>query len=180
MEIVEPIRAKQDIEKMKRALRAKSERDYVMFMVGINAGLRVSDILQLRVRDVRGTHIRIREQKTQKYKSIVINSVLRKAIDPYIKYRRNDEYLIKSRQGDNKHISRQQAYYILRDAAKSCGIESVGTHTMRKTFGYHMYQRTKDIVAIQKIFNHDHPSTTMAYLGIDREYTDKLVSDNVL
>lgn len=180
MEFVEPIRDRRDIERLKKTLLDKSERDYIMFMVGINAGLRVSDILQLKVRNVRGSHIKIREQKTQKYKNIAINPALKKALEPFIRNRRNDEYLIRSRQGDNRPISRQRAYSILRDAADACGLDSVGTHTMRKTFGYQMYQKTKDIAALQKIMNHDNPMVTLRYLGIEQDYMDDLVNDNNL
>lgn len=180
MEFVEPIRDTKQIDAMKQALKRHSERDYIMFMIGINAGLRVSDILQLKVRNVRGTHIRIREQKTQKYKNIAINSALKKALEPFIKNKKNDAYLIKSRQGDNKAISRQQAYVILRRAAEECSIENVGTHTMRKTFGYQMYQKTKDVAALQKIMNHDNPMVTLRYLGIEQDYMDDLVNDNNL
>lgn len=180
MEFVEPIRDKRKIEAMKSTLKKQSERDYIMFMVGINAGLRISDILQLKVRNVRGTHIRIREQKTSKYKNVAINDSLKKALQPYIRNKRNDDYLIQSREGNNKPISRQRAYDILRTCANACGVEQIGTHTMRKTFGYQMYQKTKDITAIQKLMNHDHPSTTMRYLGIDQDYMDDLVHDNNL
>lgn len=180
MEFVQPLRTPEEIRDMKKVLRAKSERDYIMFMIGINAGLRVSDILGLKVRDVRGKHIKLIEQKTQKTKYIAINDSLRKALDIYIRQLPNDAYLIKSRVGGNKPISRTRAYAILHEAAEQCDIPYVGTHTMRKTFAYHMYQRTKDIGALQRILNHSKPEVTLRYIGVEQDYQDDLVRNNNL
>ena len=180
MEFVQPLRTKEEISAMKHALLKQSERNYIMFMVGINAGLRISDILLLKIRDVRGKHIKIIEQKTQKPKYIVINPVLRKALDNYIKGKNNNDYLIKSRVGSNKPISRTQAYNILKRASETCGLTDVATHTMRKTFAYHLYQKNKDVGAVQRILNHDKQTTTMRYIGIEQDYQDSLVNNNNL
>ena len=64
---VQPIRDKKKIQTMKTVLKAKDEKYYIMFLIGINVGLRVSDILTLKVSDVRDrTHINIVEKKTGK------------------------------------------------------------------------------------------------------------------
>ena len=52
MNFVEPIRDKDDIQSMKDYLKAWNERNYMMFLLGINSGLRISDIINLRVKDV--------------------------------------------------------------------------------------------------------------------------------
>ena len=64
----------------------------------------------------------------------------------------DDDYLFPSRKGD-KPITRVQAYRILNDVAEKLGIEEVGTHTLRKTFGYWHYQQYKDVAILQDIFN---------------------------
>jgi integrase len=141
-----------------------------MFLLGIYTARRISDILKLRVRDVKNkTAIVIREQKTNKQISIEMNAILRKALDEYIEDKELNEYLIKSRQEKNKPIGRSMAYKILRDAADEFGLDSIGTHTMRKTFGYHFYKQTGDVVTLMKIFNHSHPSITLRYIGIEQE-----------
>ena len=66
MNSVEPIRNKDDIQAMKDYLKEWNERNYMLFLFGINSGLRISDILQLRVKDVSGWSVRIREKKTRK------------------------------------------------------------------------------------------------------------------
>lgn len=147
MEFVQPIRDKKKVEEIKRYLLNKSERNYIMFLLGINLGLRISDILALKVRDVRNTtHVKVKEQKTGKINKLVINSELKRALDKYTQDRPASEFLIKSRTGKNKAITRDMAYKILIEAAQHVGLEEIGTHTMRKTFGYHFYQKEKDVV----------------------------------
>ena len=65
------------------------------------------------------------------------------------------------------------AYKILKAAGDRFGLESIGTHTLRKTFGYHFYKQTGDIVTLQQIFNHTHPSVTLKYIGINQESINK-------
>ena len=65
MNTVEPIRDIGTVNDIADYLREQSERNYIMFMIGIYSGLRISDILTLRVRDVRNRdRIMIREKKT--------------------------------------------------------------------------------------------------------------------
>lgn len=80
MEFVEPIRDKRKIESMKLVLRGSNMRDYCLFVLGINSGLRVSDLLRLNIEDVvseKGKvldRITIREKKTGKTKDFPISS----------------------------------------------------------------------------------------------------------
>ena len=176
MEFVEPIREKADIEMMKAVLRSKSERNYMMFMFGINSGLRVSDILKLRVLDVTGWHVTIKEKKTGKLKKFKMTPVLKKAIQDYTRDKEPWELLFKSRQGNNKPINRRTADWILKTAANECGLTNIGTHSMRKTFGYHYYQNTKDIGTLMTLFNHAAPSITLKYIGINQDQLDQAMS----
>lgn len=154
-------------------LKSQYERNYVMFMTGIYSGLRVSDILPLRVRDVKGKeYIHIYEQKTGKENRFIINDELKEILEEYIRGMKDYEFLFKSRKGYNKPITPGHAYKILREAGEKFGIESLGTHSMRKTFGYLSYQKTKDAVTIQKIFNHSDMSYTLRYIGIHQEEKD--------
>lgn len=100
MELVQPIRNKEVINKFKNELLKNGYRDYMLFVIGINTGLRISDILKLQVEDVKDkTHIVIREQKTSKRTRVLINSMLREDIEKYIEGMDNTEYLFKSRKG---------------------------------------------------------------------------------
>jgi site-specific recombinase XerD len=74
-----------------------------------------------------------------------------------------------------KSIIRQQAYNIINYAAKFVGVEeAIGTHTLRKTFGYHVYQRGVDLALLQKMFNHSSQSITLDYIGITQDQMDEV------
>lgn len=173
MNKVDPIRDLEKVKKMKSILKKQNFRDYILFELGINSGLRISDLLKLKVEDVKNkSSIRLKEQKTGKNKKIKINHQLKKAINEYIIDMDLAEYLFQSRKGENKPISRVQAYRVLKKAAKKLGIEHLGTHTLRKTFGYHHYKQNKDVALLQRIFNHNSPTTTLEYIGISQEEID--------
>lgn len=184
MNYVEPIRDSEILSNMCLYLKENNDRNYVMFLLGIYTGLRISDILKLRVKDVIDlTHkkdkrrikkqIILREQKTSKQKIIKINPILKEPLEEYVQDKEMYEYLIKSRQGFNKPISRKRAYEILKELGEIFDVESLGCHSMRKTFGYHYYKQTKDIALLQKIFNHSSPAITLAYIGIDQDRMNK-------
>lgn len=176
MNTVEPIRDENVVLDLADYLKARNERDYVLYMFGIYSGLRISDILILRVRDVRGKNeVYIREKKTGKEKRFALNKELIEILDQYVQDKKDYEYLFKSPRYPNKPITRQQAYNILTDAGRAFGIESIGTHTLRKTFGYHMYQQTHDAVTLKEILNHSDISVTLRYIGINQDNKDKAI-----
>jgi len=173
MEIVQPIRDKEKIEDMKRELLKSGYKNYLMFVIGINTSLRIGDILELKVKDLRDkTHIKIIEQKTDKIKRFLINSSLKNVTNKFIKGMREEEYLFQSRKGENKPISRVQAYRILNSAGSKVGLKKIGTHTLRKTFGYWHYKQNNDVALLQEIFNHSAPSVTLRYIGINEDIKD--------
>lgn len=181
MNTVEPIRDPAKIEQMKEVLKSWNEKYYMMFVIGINTGLRISDIQKLRVKDVLNQdHIRIREKKTDKWKRFLINKQLQSDIQQYVNEegKEPDDYLISSQKYKDQPLSRNQAYYVLNKAAKECGIQDkIGTHTMRKTFGYWHYKRYHDVAILQDIFNHSSPSITLRYIGITEDAKDKTLED---
>lgn len=175
---VEPLRTADEIEEMKWAIKRGSkgspkrqklaDRDVLIFLLGINTGLRVNDIVRLKIGDVRGQKVfYIREGKTNKRREINLG-MIQKEIDAFIEGKQSDEYLFKSQKG-SKAISTTQVYRILNDAADFVGRNDIGTHTMRKTFGYHHYKQFKDVAILQEIFNHSAPSITMRYIGIRQD-----------
>lgn len=173
--VVQPIRDKRQLRAVLHYLKERSERNYIMFLTGIYTAYRISDILRLRVEDVQGDYITIREEKRDKLNRTYIHPVLKKALRKYTKDRPGEEMLIKSREGDNRAISRQQAYRIIREACEACGIHEAGTHTMRKTFGYHHYESNKDIAMLQELLNHDDEAYTLRYIGINQDSRDDAI-----
>ncbi len=180
MTAVDPIRQKSDIKKVENILAKQSLRNELLFAIGTNCGLRVSDILNLNVGDVKDkTFIQLTEQKTNKYKRFPINSKLKPLIDSFTEGRKNNEPLFLSI--FQNRMERTSVYRIIRKACKSARVhERIGTHTMRKTFGYHHYQKFKDVAILQKIFNHSSPEITLRYIGIEQDQIEESYSKFIL
>ena len=180
MTTVEPIRKKADIVKIEKILTQQSKRNLLLFTLGINCGLRISDILALNVSDVKDkSYIQINEKKTGKFKRFPINSKLKRMFNDYIKQKKEDSPLFLTKYGNR--LDRVQAYRIIQKACKQAGLEeNFGTHTLRKTFGYHYYKKYKDVVMLQKIFNHSNPDVTLRYIGIDQDEIYKSYMDFIL
>lgn len=177
MNFVQPIRDLKQLEALKKVLRDGSDRNYMLLVTGINTGLRISDLLRLRVCDVHGKRIVLREKKTKKQARPLINPTLRKELNRYTKGKDGRVYLFGSRVGVNQPLTRSGAYKLLRKAAASVGLHELGTHTLRKTFGYHMYKKTKDVAELQELFNHSHPSTTLRYIGVNQDSLDQAMKE---
>lgn len=173
MNFVEPIRSKKQIEQMKELLRQQSLRDYFLFFIGINTGLRISDILALKVADIKNkSHVILIEKKTGKRKKFRLNEDVQETVAEYVQGKELTEYLFPSTNGD-RPITRVRAYQILNKAARKLGISEIGCHSTRKTFGYFFYQKTRDIATLQMIFNHSHPQITLRYIGINQDLMDQ-------
>lgn len=178
MNLVEPIKDKLQVKAVEEYLASYSKRNQLIFAIGVNTGLRVSDILALDISDVKNkTYVEIRERKTKKYKRFPLNNKLKQLIREYLK-EREQKYSIGEGEplfiGKKHHrLYRSQVYRFLNEACKKLGLKiNVGTHTMRKTFGYHHYKQNNDIALLQKILNHSSPSITLRYIGIDQEMID--------
>lgn len=179
MNSVEPIRDRRKIETIKGLLKATNKRDYLLFVMGINTGLRISDLLKLKVEDVsngRGIFdgVYIREEKTGKMKRFGLNIVCQEALIEYLSETGLplDQYLFKSKRGEHP-IDRIQAYRVINKAARQVGLDyHIGTHTLRKTFGYHARKQGVPIELLQKVFNHATPLITLRYLGITQDEID--------
>lgn len=180
MTIVEPIRNIKDIKRIETKLRKKGIRDLLLFDIGINCGLRISDILALDVKDVKNkTYIEIKEKKTGKDKRLPINSKLKPMIEKYTHDMADDMPLFMTIFGNR--LGRIMAYKIINKVCKEAGLNiRVGTHTMRKTFGYHHYKKFKDVAMLQTIFNHSTPKITLRYIGISQDEIDESYKNFIL
>ncbi|WP_416151933.1 site-specific integrase [Salipaludibacillus sp. HK11] len=185
---VDPIRDLETIKAIRKVLKKQSLRNEFLFIFGINVGLRIGDILKIRVQDIClnnesiKEYVKIKEQKTGKHKRFYLGGIVKETAQIYINQTAPamEDFLFKSRKGKNQPISRTQAYRILNNAAFSIGLVQrnengniiygeIGTHTLRKTFGYHAYKNGVDIVLLQDILNHSSPSTTLKYIGFTEE-----------
>lgn len=188
---VQPIREKAKIAAMKKVLRGQSLRDELLFTLGINIHLRISDLLAFKIGDVVDDHGRARdyyiertEKKTGKTKTLIFNPRLRRLIENYIKTARKgaapEEYLFKSRKRNAQGeyvLTRVQAYRIIKEAARAVGIKyRIGTHTMRKTFGYHaLRDGIATLPILQQLYNHASQQDTLIYIGITQDEMDQVM-----
>ena len=176
VEYVEPIKEVEKINAIKRNLKKQSARDYLLFVFGINTGIRVNQLLSLKVKDIYTGNefkefLNVRDDdKPSGEKAVYLNSNVRNAARLYLESRdfTGEQYLFQSKKNPQP-ITRQQAYRIINQAAKEVGIPGkIGTHTLRKTFGYHAYRKGIAISILMDIYNHHSPAETLHYIGIDK------------
>lgn len=185
MNVVQPIRDRAVIERCYDIARAHDRRGggvswELILLVGFNTSLRVSDFTRFRVGDLRGAeHAQIRARKTGKMARVLINPPARRELNRLLAGRKADEYALQSRQKDPvthrpRPVTRQRVYQIMNQIARSAGIaDPIGCHTLRKTFGYHYYQQTHDVVKLQRILCHASRRETLVYIGIAQEEQDE-------
>lgn len=179
MNYVEPIRDKNKVKEMLERADRKGKKYRVMLEIGFYCGLRISDILKLTVDDVRDRKtINIREKKTGKQRMFDINPVLSKTFKDYTVDKMGSEYLIQADGPINRPIGRQWAWQVIKELSRDCGLENIGTHTLRKTFGYHHYMQFKDVVLLQTIFNHATPQHTLRYIGIEQSKANEALRNS--
>lgn len=188
---VQPIRSMDELDqfrlfmqsKVKNAARPSSkknwDRNLMIFNLGCNTGLRIGDIRMLKVADVEKGMIDIREEKTDKENIVVMNTKIQKELKAFIKkYELEDwQYLFRSQKkknGQELPITRERAWQWLKEVQRELKLPyRVGTHTMRKTFGFHYYQKTKDAVTLMEMFNHSDISVTLRYIGVTQHMVNK-------
>ena len=174
---VEPIKNIKDINKIKQYLLGKkNKRDYCIFVVGINVGLRASDLLSLKIEDITDGNIifdevTITESKTGKKKTFALNKSAKDSIKLYLSSIPSIElstYLFKSRKGE--HLGVRPLHHIIKTTIRDLGIKgNFGTHTLRKTMAYHRYINNVPLETLQKLLNHSSSSITLRYIGITKE-----------
>lgn len=178
---VEPIKNIRDINKIKQYLYGKeNKRDYCIFVVGINVGLRAGDLLSLKIKDITDGNIifdtvTIKEQKTGKTRNFALNKNAKESIKIYLNSLTDydfEDYLFKSRKGG--HLGVRPLHHIIKTLTNDLGIKgNFGTHTLRKTMAYHRYINNVPLETLQKLLNHSSSAITLRYIGI----TQKVIID---
>jgi integrase len=157
----------------------KTERNFkipFLVIVGINSGLRISDLLTLKHKDFQGNSIEIKEKKTNKYRKITINDNLKSAYQLFLS--RLDEEPV----NDNFiFVSQKNTVFAVRSVNRELkeilsdnkGKLNVSSHSLRKTFGRRVFQNNKEseksLIFLSDMFNHSSVSLTRRYLGIRNE-----------
>jgi integrase len=164
-----------------------AKRNKMLFLVGINLSLRISDLVSIKWKFFFNDDMtfkdfyKIKPKKTEKlgkYVKIYFNEVVKKSVSEYIEeypFDDMEEFVFKSMKGDGA-ISERAVWKIMIDSANESGItyKNIGTHSLRKTFGYHVWHDAEDkelaLVKLMIIFNHSSIATTKQYIGVmDKE-----------
>ncbi len=175
-----------------------NQRNYIMFTVGIDIGLRANDLVRLKTSDflhhnwLPKKQTRVIEQKTGKARDIYFNDGLVEAVREYIvsSHFKYDDYIFPSNKKDTdgnvKPMEIDTWSDILQDAAKEIGYPlNVGARTVRKTFGYRIYMTAlnesekmaqRALAILCGLFNHSSTSVTLKYIGIDEQEKIDLIS----
>ncbi|MBA7564030.1 site-specific integrase [Candidatus Atribacteria bacterium 1244-E10-H5-B2] len=188
MRTVQPIRDIKKIKAIKGNLRKRNPRDFLLFTLGINTGLRISDILRLKVEDVKDQtgeikeYLDLNEKKTKKQRLIYLNDEVRNALEYYFDktgiYDLERYLFISDKTKINKPISRIRAWQLIQIWCREVGIKGrIGTHTLRKTAGYQMRIAGVAIELIQEVLGHQSISMTKRYLGITNDEITKVLKN---
>lgn len=190
----EPIKDMEDIDRISRYLIANERyRDNMLFIIGINFGLRVSDLRLLRFSNLINNEFAFRDsfailekktKNTRKHKQnryITINNAVVEAVTMYLEHTPNiklSDYLFRSESnhgsGENTPIHRNSIDRILKGIAKELGLgNKMATHSLRKTFAYHQMVMSgndpRKLLLLQKMFGHSTAAQTLDYIGITGE-----------
>jgi integrase len=178
MSATQPIRNKHQVRELAEYYLKRGElRNHLLIVMGVHTALRICDLLRLTWDDVYDfdrqrvrESVAITEKKTGKTKLIALNKAIVAALTICKVFAKRGGFLIKSRKGENKAISRVQAYRIIREAAEALNFESrVSCHSLRKTFGYHAWKNGVSPAVIMEIYNHSNFAVTRRYLGITQD-----------
>lgn len=186
----DPIRTKEDIDKFSEYLHNSNLRNWCIFNLGISIGLRASDILSLRCRDVcdsNGTiydEIIVNEKKTRKMNHPMLSPYAKEVLSEYMSTIdfEPDDCLFFGRSGKDKPITVNMLYRILSDAGRALALPyHIGTHTLRKTFAYWTIKLHDDspqiIYSLMEMLNHSDLKATLHYSGQSKDEHAKMYND---
>jgi len=185
MNTVEPIKSKFKILAIKKNLKEeKNPRNYLLFTMGCNLALRISDLLSLKVKDVidsKGnikTYLFIKEKKTDRPAKIYLNNTVKEALIYYLNKSKGidpDSYLFKSERS-NKKLDRVRAWGLIQKWTREVDLEGerYGTHTLRKTWGYQARKQGLSIEQISEKLGHKSVTVTRRYIGISQEEINQI------
>ena len=187
---VQPIRTHRDRMKFKHYWLTvcgtrQGRKNWTLFMLGIVTALRASDLIRLQFYQVYRKDNRPRthvideiDQKTNKINNYLYIGQLSKLLVTYYQWRKNRGIYSKwmfPRYGDqNKHVSGNYIYMILSQTGDKLHIHHLGSHSLRKTFGYLAYKQTNDLGYVMKRLNQSDPGVTLRYIGLDRSSMDRI------
>jgi integrase len=150
-----------ELNEFKRYLPLELE---LIFEIGIQSGLRISDILLIQKKHLKGKSFRIKEKKTGKMKSVKLDKKLLERLQYYVKYKSEEDYIFQGKTL-TRPITRQAVWNAFKNAAVKCGAKNnIGTHSMRKQKAVDTLRETGDINQVKDVLNHDNYNSLWTYI----------------
>lgn len=195
-QLVLPIKDTQMLNQVLKTLRDNfkyGQRNYTIFQVGKATLLRVSDVISLLKTDVFEENGDIRrnayivDKKTKKQNTLYLRPVesdLLKYQNWLMRYQMDNPkmkvydspWLFPSFANPDNHISGHTYYEVMQKVGDLLGINYLGTHTMRKTGAYRVYEQSNhNIGLVMKLLNHSSEAVTLNYLGLDQESREHIL-----
>jgi integrase len=176
---VQPVKDIEQISLIAHLLKMRySQQMASIWRLGINLGLRISDLLSIKFSDVASDRIILRESKTNKKANIILNRKAQKVIEELRNAHPTHVYLFQSYRSRGtinqapKPLTRRAVLNALSEVGEELNLK-LGTHSMRKTRGYHLYKATKDLARVMKMLRHSCQSHTLRYIGVAQEQVDE-------
>ena len=190
----DPIKSMDDIMRISRYLISNARyRDNMLFIVGINFGLRVSDLRVLRFCNVINDNLTFKDtfpifekktrntRKKKKNRYITVNTAVMEAITLYLEHTDDvhlSDYMFRSISNNGYKNNEPISSYSIDRLLKSIGRDlkltmHLSTHSLRKTFCYHQmlmsHNDPRKLMLLQKMLGHASPAQTLDYIGITGE-----------
>ena len=156
---------------------AEGQRNLAIIEVLYSCGLRVSELVNLRLSQIylQDEYICV-EGKGSKQRLVPISTQALHEIQLYLAHRDTidikpgeEDYLFLNRRG--RHLSRVMIFYIVKEACERCGVKkSVSPHTLRHSFATHLLENGANLRAIQQLLGHESITTTEIYVHLDRHF----------
>lgn len=167
---------REEVKRLLSVIPPTRKRDRLIVLLLYGAGLRVSELCNLKKGDIdldRGIIV-VRGGKGAKDRVVPIPEFLAKEIRSYLETRSDDsEYLlVEERRKSKDKLSPKTVWYLLRKYGEKAGVE-VTPHKLRHSFATHMLERGVDIRAIQELLGHSNLSTTQIYTKVTVEHLKK-------
>lgn len=194
----EPIKSMEEIDRISDYLiQNERYRDNMLFIVGINFGLRVSDLVTLRFSNLITDDLVFRDRfailekktsntrKVKKNRYITINDAVVEAVSLYLEHTsgvRLSDYMFRSESNhgmnENKPMHRVSVDRIMKGIGRDLELgNKMATHSLRKTFAYHQMVMSgndpRKLLLLQKMFGHSTAAQTLDYIGITGEEIDE-------
>jgi len=188
MKLVEAIKCQEQIQSIGEFMEKHNGKHYKhLWDFGLQCALRITDLLSIKFDQIKpdgagGHQITLKEKKTKKTRIITLNVKASEIVNQ----RRTDHpdyvYLFQSKARNVKTVkplSRQSVAAVFKEAGDAHDV-SLGTHSMRKTRGFHLYRQSNDLALVQKLLNHSNSAETLRYIGMNDAAVQASYHDLVL